>query len=237
LSVPLAVSVEVPADSVVTQLRVSGGTGSYMAIIEDCEGDVISESKEDFADVGVSLERAWGKWGMGVQAGYLNDGRRVADESGAYPPTQEDDGYFFFSPQVQFNSRPVGATLGFLYTTETLPSDDDDITEGEGAMVYPTLSLRLGRPSQVYVSAHVLSMFPAYSGGDYVAAGVGVRPAAWWELWAGVGGGGLYHGGGAIVQSDFAVNRNLRFGINGRYGDGDNYGIGFSLGYRWLGAR
>jgi hypothetical protein len=244
LSLPLAVSVEVPADSVVTQLRVSGGAGSYLSVVRDCEGDVVSESKVGFVDVGVSFERISGKWGMGVQGGYLNDDRRVADdypptdETGGYPPTAADEGYFFLSPQVQFHSQWVGSTLGVLYTTKPLPSDDADVTEGDGgAHLYPTVSVRVGPAARFYGSLHFLSVYPPYSGGDYVTAGLGGRPTSWWELWAGVGAGGLYSNGGVVIQMDFALNRRLRLGFNGRYGDESNYGLGVSLGARWSGSR
>jgi hypothetical protein len=40
-----------------------------------------------------------------------------------------------------------------------------------------------------------------------------------------------------VIQMDFALNRRLRLGFNGRYGDESNYGLGVSLGARWSGSR
>jgi hypothetical protein len=242
LTLPLAVGVEVPRDSTVTELRVSAGAGTYLAVMRDCNGDVVQSEPVDYFDAGVSLERLSGPWGFGVKAGYLDDARLFLDYTNTYPPEVHSDdlGFYYLSPDLQFSNRTVGVTFGFLYTTEGLPFDDDDGSMEEdrsGAQIYPSASLRIGDPSSAYVSGQLFSMLPVYSGGDYAAAGVGVRATDWCRLWAGIGSGGLYSDGGYLLQGDVEVVSGLWLGANGRYGSEDNFGVGLSLAYRWTGNR
>lgn len=241
LTVPLAVAVEVPEDSTVTELRVAAGTGTYLSVVRDCEGRITDSEPVDFADIGVSLERLSGKWGFGIHAGYLDDARVYFDYTNTYPPENRttDAGYYYLSPDLQLSTRKVGATLGFLYTTEGLPVDDGDYDaeSRSGAHVYPTMSLRFGNPASLYVSTHVFSMLPVYSGGDYATIGIGGLMGERVRLWAGIGSGGLYSDSGLVFQGDVQLGQAMFVGFNTRYGDEDNYGVGLSLAHRWSGGH
>ena len=245
LSLPLAIGVEVPPDSSLTQVRVGGGGGSYLAVVRDCNGNVLDERATDFTSVGASIEHSRNQFVVGVHGGYIDDGRGFVPDTYPLPSTlPPSESFFYLSPQLGMNTARAGFTVGFVYSSRPMASWDDTntilidgnplaFTRSQRHYV-PSAALRLGNPASLYVSAHWLSLFPLYSGGDYSAIGMGGRPFDGVNLWGGIGGGGPYAHGGALLMGEIALTDRVWFGLQSRFGRADEYGLGVSLTFRGL---
>lgn len=124
LALPFAVEVEIPQDSSVTQLRVAGGGGHYLAVARDCSGDVLAEDEDSFYDVAASVDHkfAGGPASVGVSGGYLHDGR--------FP---DDDGYYYVNPTIGLSWGRFGIAFGAAYfSKDLLDPDDADVNPVSG---------------------------------------------------------------------------------------------------------
>jgi hypothetical protein len=183
LTLPVAVAVEVPEDSSLTQIRVAAGAGSYLSVVRDCEGDVISVGEESFSDLAVSIDHKFGgtPLSVGVGGGFLHDGRFPSGE-----------GYYYVNPNVGLLWGRFGLALGANYFTDEL-LDPDDVTRSysDASEWLPSVGVRIGRASGPYMSAALLSSFPLYSDGGYLELGLGGLVSPSTSLWAGVSVDGL----------------------------------------------
>ena len=178
LTLPVAVAVEIPQDSSLTQVRVAAGGGSYLSVMRDCEGSVISESEESFADAAVSIDHKFGSapFAVGVSGGFLHDDR--------FP---SGDGYYYVNPNVGLVWRRFGLSMGVNYFEhELLDPDDSEPFNSEESQLLPSIGIRVGPASGPYFSASFLSSFPLYSDGGYVEMGVGGVATARTAIWAGI---------------------------------------------------
>jgi hypothetical protein len=190
LALPLAVEVEVPSDSSVTQLRVAGGGGHYVAVIRDCDGNAVSKKEDSFYDVaaGVDHKFSGSPISLGVSGGFLHDGRFRRDPAFSGVIKQDSDqGYYYVTPSFGLMWRRFGISAGATYFSKHLLNPDDigmdPTTESEWL---PSIAMRIGSPSGPYFTASVLSAFPMYSGGGYADLGLGGNVSDRMSLWGGV---------------------------------------------------
>lgn len=229
LTLPLAVAVEIPEDSSVTQIRVAGGGGSYVAVMRDCEGTVVGKTRDSFADIAIAVDHKFAgtPLAVGASGGFLHDGR--------FP---SNDGFYYVNGNFGFPWQRVGLSFGATYfTKEPIDPNDADffVVEGdESSLWLPSLALRFGRPRGPYFSTQVLSSFPFYSGGGYTDMGIGGIVARRAAIWGGVNFDGLTASGiGGRIEWKMAprwyLNADASFGL--RDGD-DEYGGALGVTYR-----
>jgi len=184
LTLPVAVAVEMPQDSSLTQVRVAAGAGSYLSVVRDCDGNAISQSEESFADVAVAIDHKFGSApvAVGVSGGFLHDGRFPSGE-----------GYYYVNPNVGLVWRRFGISMGVNYLEEELldPDDSDTFGEGEGSQWLPSIGIRVGPASGPYFTSAILSSFPLYSDGGYLEMGMGGLASPRTAVWAGASLAGL----------------------------------------------
>ena len=184
LTLPLAVAVEVPQDSSLTQIRVAGGGGNYLSVVRDCDGNAISKSEESFGDVAVGIEHKFrdDPVSLGVSGGFLHDGR--------YP---SGEGSYYLNPTMGFGWERFGFSVGVVYLTDGLlnPDDDELLPESDENEFLPSVAFRAGRTSGPYFSASLFSSFPFYSDGGYLDIGIGGAASPNVSLWFGLSALGL----------------------------------------------
>ena len=161
-----------------TELRVAAGAGHYVALMRDCDGNVINQLEDDFVDVAASVDHRFDgtPFSLGVTGGFLHDHR--FDDT-------DRDGYSYINPTIGLTKHRFAMSLGAVFMSEALldPNDDDLDPESD---VYPTLAMRVGTLAGPYFTVALLSAFPMYSGGGYFDLGMGGQVNDRLGLWGGV---------------------------------------------------
>jgi hypothetical protein len=190
LTLPLAVAVEVPQDSSLTQIRVAGGGGNYLSVVRDCDGNAISKSDETFGDLAVEVDHKFkgSPVSLGVGGGFLHDGR--------YP---SGEGSYYVNPTLGFGWERFGLSAGVVYLTDGLlnPDDDELLPDQDDEEYVPSVAFRFGRTTGPYLSTSLFSSFPFYSDGGYFDMGIGGAATPNLGLWFGMSGLGLTATAGA----------------------------------------
>ena len=226
LSLPLAVGVEVPQDSSLTQIRVAGGGGQYVAVMRDCEGNVLSKEEDSFYDAAVQIEHKFADpFSIGLAGGWLHDGRYASG-----------DGYYYLNLAMGLSWRRFGMSAGATrFSNELLDPDDATASTGGGVSYLPSFAMRIGSTAGPYFSFAILSSFPMYSDGGYVETGLGVSPSPLTSLWAGVSMAGMTATGLAL-RTEFRLSDRFFLdtgvSVGSREGDlqgGGNIGITYRV--------
>lgn len=198
LALPLAVEVEVPSDSSVTQLRVAAGGGHYVALVRDCDGNVTNQADGSFYDVAAGVDHKFGgsPWSIGLSGGYLHDEGFPGDSTQVGVAVQNRvSGYYYVSPSIGLTWRRFAIAVGATRFSRKLlnPNDvfgDDydtvNFTEESDPDWFPSAAIRIGPASDLHFTASLFSAFPMYSGGGYFDFGFGDRVSERVSLWGGV---------------------------------------------------
>lgn len=199
LALPLAVDVDVPQDSSMTQLRVAGGGGHYLAVIRDCDGNATDKAGGSFYDVAAGIDHKFrdSPLAIGVSGGYLHDENFPADSTSTGVITQKPDGgCYYVTPSIGLMWRRFGVSLGATYFSRQLLNPDDvQVTHSSVPLVgfednasewLPSAAIRIGPASGFHFTASGLSAFPMYSGGGYFEMGFGDHVSDRAALWGGI---------------------------------------------------
>ncbi|MEE9269817.1 MAG: hypothetical protein V3V49_06090 [Candidatus Krumholzibacteria bacterium] len=234
IAVPMGIGAEFRADSSVTSFKVSGGGGSYVRIIRDCEGNPIETHRHEFQDIGVEISHKFRTpQAIGVRGGYLEDHRRFVDFSD--PNADAEKGLYYVNPYVSVEARRFGIGGGAAFTTRKLYGGG--VAGSTDSKVYPTLHLRIGAYERTYFSTSWLENLPIYSGGGDFDMGLGTRITPEFGWWWGLSAGGTYDRPGALLKLDYLVHPSWRIHTNLRWGRSESnneYGAGIGLTYDWI---
>lgn len=238
LALPLAVELDVPSDSSVTQFRVAGGGGHYLAVARDCNGNALDKADDSFYDIAASVDHkfAGSPLSLGVSGGHLHDGRLGLDASYTRVISRgPDEGYYYVSPSIGLMGRRFGFSMGATYFSQQLINPDDvDSNDLNGSEWLPSIAIRIGSTSGLYGTVSILSAFPFYSGGGYFEIGLGGPVSDNVSLWGGVNLAGLTASGlQARIQWRLASQLYLDTGASLGSREGETqYGGSIGLTYR-----
>lgn len=220
-------------DSSETNIKLSGGAGSYAYIHRGCEGEVTSKENAPFKDAGFSIDHKFkGPVKIGLRSGYIFEKQLWYDH--CFPaPTSKHRKNIYVNPHFAFEGESFGIGFGPFFAQKSLWGSEQQ----EWGKNLPSAHIRIGN-RKLYFSANLLENVPLYSGGGYVNFGLGFRRnVSFW--WIGLGGGlplsGPYDAWGLVAKSNLRLNSNWHLDLAGRLGVSEGVSesaISIGLNYR-----
>lgn len=212
-------------DSTETNIKVSGGAGSYAYITRGCEGEVLTKDKVPFKDLGYSIDH---KFKFPVRVGLR--GGNIWERNRYYPDERRTNSYL--NPDLSLEWKWFGIGAGPFFAQKDLP------TREGGKLSRNSLSwhLRFGSP-KLYFSIHMLESVPLYSGGGYINLGLGGGVSRKFSLWFGLGTKGPYDTEGFLAKTNIKLKGNWYVDLVGRLGTSagiSESAISFGLNYKFI---
>jgi hypothetical protein len=240
----------------VTKITMGGGGGRYFREVvipfgTECypEGTALLPFKEDYIDVGAEIDYQANRVAhVGTRGGYVGtDASAVFDTMIVGADLSDEESTFYLNPYFSFEWKWIGIGAGGLVSTHPLRTGEpEDVPLDTDPAIYPSGHLRFGSLSSFYISGHLWEGVPVYSGGAMLMGGVGVRPVAPLELYAGYCAESPYQEATWLGRLTVDLGRSwtilttVRFPtdftsydpFSGETFSDSEYGVGVSLSYR-----
>jgi hypothetical protein len=233
ITAPLAVAIPVPEDSSYIQFSGAAGGGTYLQVIEGCDGsNIATTGVGNYTDAGAAFEfRDHNGVMVGARGGVFehDGGSELEYEEGV---AGEERGYWV-NPYVGGDSRRVGFRVGLVHSEGRI-----DPNGGDWENNTPSVFIRIGNRQTVYWTGSLGESFPIYSGGGYgLYTGFGGRPAKRLGVWMGAGIGLPYDEDtlGLLLQTETQLFPGLYLDLTGRidtHESTDQAGIAVGLTWR-----
>ncbi len=228
-ALPVSVDVGPASDSLPprrgeTRLEVAGGLGEYALITRGCQGQVISEVRNQIDAGALALEHRFPEdWVVGVRGGVLHTALRPGATTPVWSGLEYSTRYV--NPYVAYEHRYVGVGGGWVDANVPFPTNTESWVE-------PRWSghLRLGTPA-AHVAARWLEDVPLQLG-SYGSLEVGVSPHPRVETSLGLGVLGPYDGAMLGIRGRVWVTREAALQIRAGFGGVAQYYAATSLTLR-----